>query len=131
MAAGRSHPCQALPKQPGQEALELHHDHPTDALLRGRIDEDTGESSRERSGARRQCSPVLPTRRPHTGEIPEPRWFLSTGAGAAIVKLDSPPSLVGTVGFEGKLRASRVLDHCVVMVNKKGGVFQPRQASNP
>jgi len=57
--------------------------------------------------------------------------LLPTEAGAAIVNLNSPPSLVGTVTFEGKLRASRVLDHCVVMVNEKGRVFQSRRTSDP
>jgi hypothetical protein len=50
-----------------------------------------------------------------------------TESGAALLRLTPEPTLVGTVPFEGKLRASRVLDDCVILINEKGKVFSAKK----
>lgn len=44
--------------------------------------------------------------------------------GAAVVALDPEPTLLGMVAFTGRLRASRVVDGQVVLVNAAGEVFR-------
>jgi hypothetical protein len=47
--------------------------------------------------------------------------------GAAIVGVVSEPTVLGATAFEGRLRASRVTDDEVVLVNDEGRVFRSRK----
>jgi hypothetical protein len=43
-----------------------------------------------------------------------------------VIRISAEPSLLGRVPFEGKLRASRVVDGEVLLVNEQGTLFRHR-----
>jgi len=64
---------------------------------------------------------------------PNRQVVLPTKDGAAVVTLSPEASLTYTIPFEGKLRASRILDDHIIFINEKGRIFRsekPRKSES-
>ena len=57
---------------------------------------------------------------------PEGLIVVPTAKGAAVIRVANEPSVVGRVPFEGTLRASRIVDDEVLLVNEHGQLFRQR-----